>query len=281
MHGWLPPPFSHSRFLCTNLMRTGWQSKHNWATLSLQFRVNSRVQLGSRSGDWVIIRVQLGHIVIYIQIILVNSTLDKANIRKATDESKIMAKTRRTPRPQKFPAKVKAAVNKMKGAATTVPHFPNESDEPDAPDAPDVPDEAEVKVEVEQNIKVDYFFADDGATGIQSVLEAAAAVVSLSGATTNKTVPTVGPKKPKVKKPSPSKRKTLASKVKKPGPPSDDQVFWLCFSELCRYKADHVTTTVPRSNMVQTMYLWIGFIISGRGTQVIYWRINTRVAWME
>jgi hypothetical protein len=107
------PTFSHSRFLCTNLMITGWQSKHNWATLSLQFCVNSRIQLGSRSGNWVIIRVRLGHIVIYIQIILVNSTLDRANIRKATDESTTMAKTRRTPRQQKSPAKAKATVNKM------------------------------------------------------------------------------------------------------------------------------------------------------------------------
>jgi hypothetical protein len=172
--------------------------------LSLQFGVNSRIQLGSRSGDWVIIRVRLGHIVIYIQIILVNSTLDNAHIRKAIDESTTMVKTRRTPRPQKSPAKVKAAVNKMKGAATTVPRSPNESDEPD------VPDEAEVKVEVEQNIKVDEILVDDGAIGIQSVLEVAAAVVSLSGATTKKTVPTVGLKKPNAKKPSPSKRKTMA-----------------------------------------------------------------------
>jgi hypothetical protein len=112
-----------------------------------------------------------------------------------------------------------------------------------------VPDEAEVKVEVEHNIKVDEILADDGATGIQSVLEAAAAaaVVSLSGATTKKTVPAVGPKKPNAKKFSPSKRKTLASKAKKPGPPSDDQAFWLRFSELCRYKADHGITTSPRS----------------------------------
>jgi hypothetical protein len=106
-----------------------------------------------------------------------------------------------------------------------------------------VPDEAEVKVEVEQKIKLDEILADDGGTGIQSILEAAAAVVSLSGATTKKTVPAVGPKKPNAKTPSPSKRKTLASKVKKPGPPSDDRVFWLRFSELCRYKADHGTTT--------------------------------------
>jgi hypothetical protein len=45
-------------------------------------------------------------------------------------------------------------------------------------------------------------------------MEAASAVVSLSGATTKKAVPAVGPKKPNAKKPSPSIRKTLASKAK-------------------------------------------------------------------
>jgi hypothetical protein len=41
-------------------------------------------------------------------------------------------------------------------------------------------------------------------------MEATSAVVSLSGVTTKKTVLAVGPKKPKAKKPSPSKRKTDA-----------------------------------------------------------------------
>jgi hypothetical protein len=118
-----------------------------------------------------------------------------------------------------------------------------------------MPDEAEVKVgiesvvwdhpEAEQRIKADEVSGNDGATGIQSVLEAAAAVVSLSGVTTKKTALAVRPKKPKEKKPIPSKRKTTVSKAKKPGPPSDDQVFWLCFSELWRYKAEHGTMSVP------------------------------------
>jgi hypothetical protein len=68
-----------------------------------------------------------------------------------------------------------------------------------------------VKVEAEQKNKVDEILADYGATGIQSVLEVAAAVVSLSGATRKKTVLAVGPKrKPNANKPSPSKRKTDA-----------------------------------------------------------------------
>jgi hypothetical protein len=139
-------------------------------------------------------------------------------------------------------------------------------------------DEAEVKVEVEQKNKVDEIIADDGTTGIQSVLEAAAAVVSLSGATTKKYVPAVGLKKPNKKKPSASKRKMLASKTKKPGPPSDDQVLWLRFSKLCRYNADHGTTTVPRSTHGTNNVLanWVHYI--RKSTQVIYWLINTRVA---
>jgi hypothetical protein len=41
----------------------------------------------------VIIRFRLGHIHIYIQIILVSLALDETNIRKATHESTTMAKT--------------------------------------------------------------------------------------------------------------------------------------------------------------------------------------------
>jgi hypothetical protein len=164
-------------------------------------------------------------------------TFDKANTRKGTDESTTMVKTRRNPRPQKSPAKAKAAVNKMKGAATTAPHSPNESDEPD------VPDGGEVNVKVERNNKVDEILAHDDTTGIQSVLEAAAAVVALFGATRKKSVPAVGAKKPNAKKPSPSKRKTLA---KKPGPPVTTRYFGYV-SPNFRYKAEHGTTTVPRS----------------------------------
>jgi hypothetical protein len=155
--------------------------------------------------------------------------LDTTNILKETDESTTMDKMGKNPRPQKSPAKARAAVNKMKGAATTVPRSPDESNEPD------VPDEAEVKVGIEsvvwdhpkaeQNIKSDEISVDAGATGIQSIMEAASAIISLSGLTTTKTALAVSPKKPKVKKPSPTKRKTTASKAKKPGPSSDDQAF--------------------------------------------------------
>jgi hypothetical protein len=178
-----------------------------------------------------------------------------------------MARTRKTPRPQKSSAKAKAAVNKMKGAATTAPRPSDESDK--------------AKVEVETVVwEADNMSVDDGAvTGRQSIMEAASAVVSLLGVATMITdVPANAPKKSKGKKPSPFKRKTPATKAKKPAPPSDDQVFWLHFSELCRYKADHSTTNVPGQQMVQTMYLRIGFIISGRYTQGIYLRMNIRVS---
>jgi hypothetical protein len=54
-----------------------------------------------------------------------------------------MAKTQKNHCPQNSPAKANTAVGKMKGAATTAPHSPDESDKPD------VPDEAEVKVGIE------------------------------------------------------------------------------------------------------------------------------------
>jgi hypothetical protein len=177
-----------------------------------------------------------------------------------------MAKMLKTPHPKKSPAKAKAVVNKMKGAATTAPLYPDESNEPD------VPDEAEVKVGIkcvvldhpkaEQKIKSGEISVDDGTTGIQSVMEAAAAVVSLSGVTTKKTALAVGPKKPKAKKPSPSKRKPPASKAKKPGPPSDDQICWLRSSELYMYKSDHGTMKVPRSKHGTNNVLanWIHYI---------------------
>jgi hypothetical protein len=93
-------------------------------------------------------------------------------------------------------------------------------------------------------------------------MEAAAAVVTLSGVTTTKTALAVGPKKPKAKKPFTSTRKTPASKAKKHAPPSVDQVFWLRFSEHCRYNDYHGTTSVPRSKDGKNNVLanWIHYI---------------------
>jgi hypothetical protein len=190
-----------------------------------------------------------------------------------------MAKTRRNPRPHKSPAKAKASVNKMKGAATSAPRSPDESDEPA------VPDEAEVKVgiesvvwdhpEAEQKIKTDKISVDDGTTGIHPVLEAAASVVALSGATRKKVAPAFGAKKPNAKKPSSSKRKTLA---KKPAPPATTRYFGYVSPNFAGTRLNMAQHLFLGQNIVRTMYLQIGSIISGRGTQVIYWRINKRIA---
>jgi hypothetical protein len=101
--------------------------------------------------------------------------LETANIRLATDESTTMDKTRKTPRPQKSSSKAKAAVNKIKGAATTAPRSPDESNEPDEPDEAEAEVETDTVVwdhpEAEQKIKADEISVDDGAAGIQSVIE--------------------------------------------------------------------------------------------------------------
>jgi hypothetical protein len=149
--------------------------------------------------------------------------LDTANIRLSTDESTTMAETQKTTRPQKSSAKAKAAVNKMKEAATTVPCPPNESD---ASDKAKVEVENETVVwdhlEAEQKNKADEMYVDDGAVkGIQSIMEAAAVVASLSGvATTITAAPDNGPKKSKAKKlvhprgkRRPLKRRNLAPQV--------------------------------------------------------------------
>jgi hypothetical protein len=177
-----------------------------------------------------------------------------------------MAKTRKTPRPQKSSAKAKAAVNKIKGAATTAPRSPDESDEPDEPDKAEVEVDTETVVsdhpKAEQKIKEDEIYVDDGATGIQCVMEESAAVVSVSGVATTKTALAVVPKKPKVKKPSPSKGKNPASKDKKPAPQVMIRYFGYVFSELCRYKADHGTMSVPKSKdgTKNVLANWIHYI---------------------
>jgi hypothetical protein len=73
---------------------------------------------------------------------------------------------------------------------------------------------------VEQKNKADDICVDDGdVTGIKSGMEAAEAVVSLSGVATTITDALVNClKKSKAKKPSPYKREKSASKAKKPAP---------------------------------------------------------------
>jgi hypothetical protein len=100
-----------------------------------------------------------------------------------------MAKTQTNPRPQKSSAKAKAAVNKMKGAATTATPHSDESDQAKAKGDTVAGDHPKV----EQNnqaarsvlINADKSSGhDDTVTGIQSIMEAAAAVVSLLGLAT-------------------------------------------------------------------------------------------------
>jgi hypothetical protein len=96
-----------------------------------------------------------------------------------------MAKTRKTPRPQKSSAKAKAAVNKMKGAATTATPPSNESAEAKVKGETVVGDHPEVE---QKNQAARAVLSntdkssgdDDDMTGIQSIMKAAAAVVSCS-----------------------------------------------------------------------------------------------------
>jgi hypothetical protein len=174
-----------------------------------------------------------------------------------------LSNTRRTPLPQKSPAKAKAAVNKMKWATPTAPRSPNESNEPD------VPDEAEVKVgiesivwdhpEAEQKIKEDEMSVDDGTTGIESTLDAAAAAVALSGATKKKSAPAVGAKKPNAKKPSLSKRKTLPKKHAPP--PVTTRYFGYISPNFGGTRLNMAQQRFLGKNMIRTMYLQIGSII--------------------
>jgi hypothetical protein len=179
-----------------------------------------------------------------------------------------MAKMRKTPCPQKSSAKANAAVNKMKGAATTAPRPSDESDE--------------AKVEVETVI-CDHPEAEQNNQAACSLLSKADEISGDDGdvigcSHDENAASANAPKNSKAKKPSPSKRKTLATKAKKTESPSDDQVCWLRFSELCRYKANHGTMNVPGQKMVQTMYMRIGFIISGRGTKIMYCWLHTIIS---
>jgi hypothetical protein len=132
-------------------------------------------------------------------------------------------------------------------------------------------------LEAEQKIKAKEISVNDGATGIQSVMEAAAAVVSLSGVATTKTALANDPQKFKAKKPSPSKRKTPASNAKKPAHPMI-RYFGYVFLNSSGTRPIMAQRVFPGQKMVQTMYLQIGFIISGRDTKIMYCWIHTRVS---
>jgi hypothetical protein len=142
---------------------------------------------------------------------------------------------------------------KMKGAAKTVTPPSDESNEAKVKEETVLGEHPEVeRINPSHSVQSnsDKRSGDDDAlTGIDYISEAASAVASLSGpAKTIFSAPATALKKIKAKKPAPAKRKLPATKAKKPAPPSsDDKVFWLRFSDFCRYKADHDTPSVPRS----------------------------------
>jgi hypothetical protein len=147
-----------------------------------------------------------------------------------------MAKTRKTPRPQKSSAKAKAAVNKMKGATTKATPHSEESDKMKAKKKKVVGKDSEAE---RQNpfrsakSKVDKKSGDDDIdrTGIESIMKAAAAKALSSPVKRKAAAAAKAPKK---------------TKVKKTGPQIDDHIFWKRFMELCQYKADHGAMRVPR-----------------------------------
>jgi hypothetical protein len=68
-------------------------------------------------------------------------------------------------------------------------------------------------------------------TGIESIMNASAAVAALSG--------------PAKRKAADAATAPTKTKVKKTGPQTDDQTFWKRFTELCQYNADLGTMRVP------------------------------------
>jgi hypothetical protein len=92
---------------------------------------------------------------------------------------------RETLRPQKSSTKAKAAVNKIKGAATTATPPSDESDETKVKNETEVGEDPEVErtspsCSAKSNFDKIYGDGDDR-TGIESIMVAAAAVSALSG----------------------------------------------------------------------------------------------------
>jgi hypothetical protein len=172
-----------------------------------------------------------------------------------------MGNIRKMSGPRKSLASAKAAVNNMKVVATKATPPSKESDNMKAKKKTAVSKDSEAERQKIDRIvgpstnkaavaapsrpeksKADKKSGDDNIDriGIESLMKAASAVAALPG---------------------PAKRKVTAvnnadtataplnkTKVKKPGPKTDDQHFWKRFSELCQYKADHGTMRVPRTN---------------------------------
>jgi hypothetical protein len=191
-----------------------------------------------------------------------------------------MAKTQKTPRPQKSSAKDQAEVNITKGTATTAPPPSDESDEAKVEVETVVGDHPEAEQKNQSARKADDISGvDDAVAGIQSIMEASSAVVSLPGAATMITAaPANDPKKSKAKKPSPSKRKMPATKMKKYGSQVMTRYFGYIFLNSAGTRLIMAQPVFPGQKMVHLMYLQIGYIVSGRGTKIMYYWLPTRVS---
>jgi hypothetical protein len=150
-----------------------------------------------------------------------------------------MAKTQKISRPQKSSAKAKAAVNKMKGAATKATPLSEEFVKMKAKkktvagkysEAEQHNPSRSAKSEADKKLGDD----DIDRTGIESIMKAAAAAAAVATL--------LGPAKMKAASAAKVQNKT---KMKKPCPQTDDQTFWKRFTELCQYKANHGTMRVP------------------------------------
>jgi hypothetical protein len=186
-----------------------------------------------------------------------------------------MAKTQKTPRPQKSSAKAKAVVNKMKGAAITATPPSDESDEAKVKGETSVGDHPEV----EQNNQAAHSVLgnsdkssgdDDTVTGIRSLMEAAAAVVYLSGvARTITAASTNAPKKPRRRNLVHSRENCRPLRRRNLPPQVMTMHFGYVFQNSAGKRMIMAQQVSPVQKMIQTMYLRIGSIISGRGTQIM------------
>jgi hypothetical protein len=134
---------------------------------------------------------------------------------------------------------------------------------------------------VEQHNKVNEIIVDDGTTGVQSVLEAAAAVVSLSGATMKHMCRPLVQRNPTIRNLVHPRGRRWPQKRRNVIPQVTTRYFGYVSPNSAGTRLIMAQQLFLGQNMVRTMYLRIGSIISGRGTQVIFWPINTRVALME
>jgi hypothetical protein len=135
--------------------------------------------------------------------------------------------------------------------------------------------------EVEQKNKTDEISVDDGAvTGIQSIMEAASAVVSLSGVAMMITAaPVNAPEKSKAKKPLVHpKGKHQQLKRRNLHPQVMFRYFGYIFLNSVGTRLIMAQRVSPSQKIVQTMYLRIGSITSGRGTEIMHYRLHTRVS---